>query len=128
MMHVQLFIFMIYVTKKKKRDFGPNFYCMLIVKIDVVIVFVFMPKKKLHSKYSAATKRPGDTCPAGEWQCDSGECINSEFLCDKQTDCTDNSDEGSICRRKGKVLLQKKKKKITKLKKIHESVRGRRKP
>lgn len=36
-------------------------------------------------------------CGENEWQCDNGKCINEEFLCDQTNDCTDGSDEGSIC-------------------------------
>lgn len=31
-----------------------------------------------------------------EWQCDNGECIPKEFLCDDRADCLDNSDEASV--------------------------------
>lgn len=44
-----------------------------------------------------ATAKPSTGCGENEWQCDNGKCINEEFLCDGTNDCTDSSDEGSVC-------------------------------
>lgn len=35
----------------------------------------------------------GKACTDEEFECKSGECIPSRFLCDAYTDCTDGSDE-----------------------------------
>ncbi|KAJ1526154.1 hypothetical protein ONE63_009314 [Megalurothrips usitatus] len=32
-------------------------------------------------------------CPENQWQCESGECVPSTFLCDTVDDCKDGSDE-----------------------------------
>lgn len=32
-------------------------------------------------------------CPENHWQCESGECVPSKFLCDSVEDCKDGSDE-----------------------------------
>lgn len=52
------------------------------------------PKKSV--QYGADPTRPGE-CAANEWQCDNRKCINIEFLCDRQQDCADNSDEVRGC-------------------------------
>lgn len=44
-------------------------------------------------------------CLINEWQCDNGECISKEFLCDGQQDCLDQSDEANDNCRTGKNLL-----------------------
>lgn len=35
----------------------------------------------------------GKACSTEEFECKSGECIPSRFLCDSYTDCSDGSDE-----------------------------------
>lgn len=47
--------------------------------------------------HAASTSQPDSSCQQNEWQCDNGECINVDFLCDKTNDCADNSDEGKHC-------------------------------
>ncbi|CAL9699132.1 unnamed protein product [Knipowitschia caucasica] len=32
-------------------------------------------------------------CNSGQFQCNNGQCINSEWRCDGTKDCTDDSDE-----------------------------------
>lgn len=56
-----------------------------------------MFKKKLEQKLSYAIAKPSGECGENEWRCDNGKCINEDFLCDGTTDCTDSSDEGSVC-------------------------------
>ena len=34
-------------------------------------------------------------CGAGQWQCGNGPCIATAKVCDRTSDCSDNSDEGS---------------------------------
>merc|ERR1712106_482219 len=44
----------------------------------------------------------GDTvskCSHGQWQCDSGECVLRENVCNTRADCADGSDE-STCKTK----------------------------
>ena len=35
----------------------------------------------------------GSGCASGEFECDSGICINSAWMCDGDADCVDQSDE-----------------------------------
>lgn len=53
----------------------------------------------------ATTPRPeSPACSAGEWRCNNGECINSEFVCDNTNDCVDQSDEEEeFCERRNIV-------------------------
>ena len=32
-------------------------------------------------------------CGCGEWECNDGQCINEDSLCDTKLDCDDESDE-----------------------------------
>ena len=32
-------------------------------------------------------------CGSGEWECNDGQCINEDYLCDRLPDCNDESDE-----------------------------------
>ena len=32
-------------------------------------------------------------CYSGEWECDSGQCIDEDYRCDGDDDCYDGSDE-----------------------------------
>lgn len=52
--------------------------------------------KKKTNNLSCAIAKPTE-CGENEWQCDNGKCINEEFLCDGTNDCTDSSDEGTVC-------------------------------
>lgn len=36
---------------------------------------------------------PAPTCPPGEFRCDNGHCISLVQVCDRNDDCSDNSDE-----------------------------------
>lgn len=45
----------------------------------------------------------GGSCLINEWQCDNGECINKDFVCDGRVDCLDNSDEADDNCRTGKT-------------------------
>ena len=36
-------------------------------------------------------------CPAGKFKCNYGGCVDKEQICDKDSNCLDNSDEGEIC-------------------------------
>jgi len=43
------------------------------------------------------------TCNAGEFTCANGQCIVSDWLCDSESDCVDNTDEDKdLC---GRELL-----------------------
>ena len=47
-----------------------------------------------------------ETCSEEEWKCQSGECINLEFLCDTTSDCSDGSDElAEYCQKHIEVRL-----------------------
>ena len=34
-------------------------------------------------------------CGSGEWECNDGQCINADYLCDEYRDCRDESDESN---------------------------------
>ena len=41
------------------------------------------------------------TCSEGEWHCGNGLCVEEDFLCDGDNDCTDGTDELPVnCRGK----------------------------
>ena len=42
--------------------------------------------------YIAAESKP-ERCAEGQFECDSGECINEGSKCDGRADCRDQSDE-----------------------------------
>lgn len=50
-------------------------------------------KKKTNEKIIGKPRE----CSRDEFKCDNGACINSDFYCDGQTDCLDNSDEPHGC-------------------------------
>lgn len=37
------------------------------------------------------------TCGSSEFHCNSGQCIQGAYKCDKDLDCVDGSDEGNFC-------------------------------
>lgn len=96
---------------KKNEYFLNSLFACIYWKKKWFVVVVFMsiiiehkPAHKTKSvQYGADPTRPGE-CAAHEWQCDNRKCINSEFLCDQQQDCTDNSDEIRGCL-EGKIVL-----------------------
>ena len=48
---------------------------------------------------------PGDTaCADNEFQCLDGQCVDVTYLCDGDSDCSDNSDEAQ-CEEDGSMLL-----------------------
>lgn len=48
--------------------------------------------------YCLAEQTP-DSCHRDQYRCLDGGCIPLTWKCDGQTDCDDDSDEGSFCRR-----------------------------
>lgn len=77
-----------------------------------LILSLFLCQYIIRADGIATTKNPSDGCRPDEWQCDNKQCINSEFLCDQQIDCTDASDEGVVCqttRGKKNVFIHKEK-------------------
>lgn len=76
-----------------------------------LILSLFLCQSIIRADGIATTKNPSDRCRPDEWQCDNKQCINSDFFCDGQDDCTDASDEGPVCqttRGKKKVFIRKK--------------------
>lgn len=70
--------------------------------MDVIIVLyqfvvIHVKQNRFAYEYKTVENRPNEGCRAGEWRCNNGECINADFLCDGSKDCTDKSDEGSVC-------------------------------
>lgn len=62
------------------------------------------PQKKTNTRTDSPAPLPPaqpnvTSCRSDEWMCDNRLCINKEFVCDGQTDCTDNSDERPNCQR-----------------------------
>ena len=45
----------------------------------------------------------GRRCENWEWQCNDGECIYDDYKCDREYDCSDNSDESDAACRKSNV-------------------------
>ena len=46
-------------------------------------------------------------CGSGEWECNDGQCINDDYLCDTIPDCNDESDESdSQCGGGGKSIVK----------------------
>jgi Low-density lipoprotein receptor domain class A. len=39
----------------------------------------------------------GDAVPCLEYTCNNGECISMLYVCNKEEDCTDGSDEHGRC-------------------------------
>lgn len=40
---------------------------------------------------------PPVTCPPNQFKCQNDKCIPAVWVCDKDNDCTDNSDEEQDC-------------------------------
>lgn len=109
--HTYVFILEKNSKWQKIRIFSKFFVCLhLLKKIDFrcrcfyVYYYRTNPHKTKHKSVhnGADPTRPGE-CAAHEWQCDNRKCINIEFLCDRQQDCTDNSDEIRGCA-EGKIV------------------------
>ena len=44
--------------------------------------------------YNVTVCNSGSTgCSDGQWECNSGDCIDANYLCDGTEDCNDDSDE-----------------------------------
>ena len=41
--------------------------------------------------------KPAPTCPGSQFRCDNGECIHYQYVCNKNPDCSDSSDEPPHC-------------------------------
>ena len=49
------------------------------------------------NKSIICTVTPAPTCPNGQFRCDSGQCINYQYVCNKVPNCDDASDEPPHC-------------------------------
>lgn len=53
-------------------------------------------KQKLNCVY-IFTDKENATCPSGQFQCNNGQCIDYQLVCNKVSDCSDDSDEPLHC-------------------------------
>ena len=44
-----------------------------------------------------------DICATWQWECNNGQCIHDDYKCDREYDCSDNSDESDAACRKSNV-------------------------
>ena len=54
---------------------------------------ILVGKKNKHFFFCIFDNTDVTTCLAGQFRCDSGHCIDPEFVCDGDRDCQDTSDE-----------------------------------
>lgn len=75
-----------------------KFYlCLCYTVIEFSKSLVAEAAKHLAKRQATALLPPSSAsstkCSQYKWQCDNGDCINSEDLCDGTPNCSDSSDE-----------------------------------
>merc|ERR1711962_761211 len=81
--------------------FGSHpFFIMMLKVCLVLLVAAAVTEAKAGKKFNKNVntkaryfKRQAASCAANEFQCASGQCIQSDWTCDTEKDCTDGSDE-----------------------------------
>merc|ERR1711934_601243 len=75
-------------------------FTMMLKICLVLLVAIALTEAKAGKKHTKNVntkaryfKRQAASCAAGEFQCASGECVQSDWVCDTESDCTDGSDE-----------------------------------
>lgn len=70
------------------------YLCYTVVEFSISLVSEAV--KHLAKRQATALLPPSTAstkCSQFKWQCDNGDCINSEDLCDGTPNCSDSSDE-----------------------------------
>ncbi|XP_050529012.1 modular serine protease-like [Daktulosphaira vitifoliae] len=58
-----------------------------------IYLFLFLTKNVFGSQHFLHKRQTSNNCPINTFQCSNGACIDTEFTCDGNGDCPDNSDE-----------------------------------
>ena len=61
------------------------------------------PRNLFELHFIDHTLGPVPICESWQWQCNNGDCIHDNYKCDREYDCSDNSDESDAACRKSNV-------------------------
>lgn len=80
---------------------------VLTAQTKITVVSRMCLQFAYHSNVHFVATDENNLCLANEFQCRSGECIDSRRKCDRSRDCSDNSDEEN-CRERKKLNYKSK--------------------